>query len=125
MNGATELGQTDTFTATIERDDDVVTVRLKGDANMSAVGPIGKALIDAHGLAIGIPTSLVLIDFRRLEFMSSACFKKFVGWLDAAQGAPPATQYRVRFLSNPQYHWQRRSLHALQCFALDLVTIES
>ena len=120
-----DIGPATVFAAEIERDDDVVTVRLKGDANMAAVGPIGQALVDAHGLATGSPTTLVLIDFRQLEFMSSACFKKFVGWLDAAQEAPPASQYRVRFLSNPHYHWQRRSLHALQCFALDLVTIES
>jgi hypothetical protein len=125
MSADMTSGPAGTFSATIERDEDVVTVRLKGDANMSAVGPIGQALTDAHDLAIGRPTSVVLIDFRQLEFMSSACFKKFVGWLDAVQSAPPATQYRVRFLSNPQYHWQRRSLHALQCFALDLVTIES
>jgi hypothetical protein len=125
VSAAMEFGQAGTFSAEIERDEDVVTVRLEGDANMAAVGPIGQALVDAHERAMGSPTSLVLIDFRRLEFMSSACFKKFVGWLDAAQQAPPATQYRVRFLSNPQYHWQRRSLHALQCFALDLVTIES
>jgi hypothetical protein len=125
MSTAVEPGRAGAFTAEIDRDADVLTVRLKGDANMAAVEPIGQALDDAHGLAKGSPTSLVSIDFRELEFMSSACFKKFVGWLDAAQNAPRATQYRIRFLSNPKYHWQRRSLHALQCFAPDLVTIES
>jgi hypothetical protein len=115
----------DTFAAWLDRDDDVLTVHLEGDANMAATTPIGEALNRAHEDAMGHHASQVVVDFRVLEFMSSACFKKFVTWLDAVQQLPSQGQYRVRFLSNPTFHWQRRSLHALQCFALDLVSIET
>jgi len=37
----------------------------------------------------------------------------------------PSGQYRIRFLSNPSILWQRRSLHALSCFAAELITIEA
>ena len=34
-------------------------------------------------------------------------------------------QYRIHLLSNPNLLWQRRSLAALSCFAVDLVAIET
>ena len=34
-------------------------------------------------------------------------------------------QYRIRFLSNTEMLWQRRSLHALQCFASHLISVET
>ena len=43
----------------------------------------------------------------------------------ALQEEDTADQYKVRYLSNAEYSWQRRSLHALQCLAVDLVTIET
>jgi hypothetical protein len=30
---------------------------------------------------------------------------------------------QVRFVSNPKRHWQRRSLHTLRAFAVNLVTV--
>jgi hypothetical protein len=67
----------------------------------------------------------VAIDLHQLEFMNSSCFKNVVSWLNRVQELPTTAQYYVRFLSNPALLWQRRSLHALQCFANELVRIES
>ena len=36
-----------------------------------------------------------------------------------------AGEGQISFLSNPNMHWQRRSLAALSCFAVDLVSIET
>ena len=38
--------------------------------------------------------------------------------------ATEAERYKVRLLSNPNLHWQKRSLHSLRCFAIELITIE-
>jgi hypothetical protein len=48
----------------------------------------------------------------------------FVSWIGEVSDLT-AGQYRIRFLSNPSILWQRRSLHALSCFAAELVTIEA
>ncbi len=57
--------------------------------------------------------------------MSSSCFRTFVTWLSDVQDLPPERQYRIRLRSNATMLWQRRSLHALRCFAHDLVNIET
>jgi hypothetical protein len=36
---------------------------------------------------------------------------------------PAGQRYRVRFLSDPAQHWQKRSLSALAAFGGDLVEI--
>jgi hypothetical protein len=36
----------------------------------------------------------------------------------------PPERYEVRFLSNPELQWQRRSLEALARFAPDVVSID-
>ncbi len=56
--------------------------------------------------------------------MNSSCFKSFVTWIGEVQDLQPDKQYRIHFRSNPEMLWQRRSLHALRCFAVDLITIE-
>jgi len=60
---------------------------------------------------------------RQLEFMNSSCFKSFVSWVTDIQELDDAKRYKVRFLSNPTYHWQKRSLHSLRCFAVELITV--
>ncbi|MDB4957395.1 MAG: hypothetical protein JWO36_4964, partial [Myxococcales bacterium] len=64
-------------------------------------------------------------DLRELEFMNSSCFKAFVAWIAMIRDLETDKQYRMHLLSNPNLHWQRRSLAALTCFAVDLVTIET
>jgi hypothetical protein len=115
----------DSFSSRIARSGEALHVLLEGDANMNAVDEIGRTLDEAHEAVQRESTSLVVIDVRNLEFMNSSCFKKFVSWLGHVQELPKETQYMIRFLSDPKMHWQRRSLHVLQCFAPDLVTVET
>jgi hypothetical protein len=113
------------FSSRAARHGDTLELLLEGDANMNAVDEMGRILDEVHSSAIREPTALVVIDVRNLEFMNSSCFKKFVTWLGRVQELPAASQYKIRFLSDPKMHWQRRSLHVLQCFAAELVTIET
>jgi hypothetical protein len=102
-----------------------ITVRLAGSAETAAMGELDALLKQVHGVATAEKIGHVIIDMRDLEFMSSSCFKTFVSWIGSLQGAPPESQYRVRFVASDQKHWQSRSLSALACFAVDLITLES
>ncbi len=116
--------RTDGFTCRIARAGEVVHLLLEGDANMDAVDEIGRILEEVHDSARRETAGTVVVDVRNLEFMNSSCFKKFVTWIGQVQELA-AAGYKVRFLSDPKLHWQKRSLHVLQCFAPDLVAVET
>ena len=79
-----------------------------------------------HQEACRLKMQKVVVDLRNLEFMNSSSFKVFITWLGHVKELPADAQYRIHVLSNPNTHqWQRRSLAALSCFAVDLVTIET
>jgi hypothetical protein len=102
-----------------------VNLRLIGSAESVALAPLGKMLGKLHGEAIRLEVREVTVDMRELEFMNSSCFNVFATWLGELQDLEPGQQYRIRFLSDDQKHWQRRSLGALSCFAVDLIQIET
>ena len=105
--------------------DGVLTTRFRGTADVEAKPALDHYVEALHGEARRLGATKVVIDLRELEFMNSSSFKVFVTWLAQVQEMPAENQYRIHFLSNPSMHWQRRSLAALSCFAVDLVTIET
>ena len=46
-----------------------------------------------------------------------------MSWINDISELPTDRQYKVQFLSNPKLHWQKRSLHSLRCFAVELITV--
>ena len=56
---------------------------------------------------------------------SVACVvpSRIVVWIDTVKNAEPG--YKIRFLTDPNLHWQRRSLEALRRLAANVVTIET
>ena len=105
--------------------DGVVTVRFRGTADVEAMPDLQEYVTKLHAESERVGAQKVIVDFRELEFMNSSSFKVFVTWLSKVQESPADKHYRIHFLSNPNMHWQRRSLAALSCFAVDLVTIET
>ncbi len=110
--------------AQVTRREDVLNVHLAGTADLRVTDAIGSILTTVHAKALELGVHKVVVDLRALEFMNSSCFKSFVKWITDVQELP-SPQYRIRFLSNPAILWQRRSLHALSCFAADLITIDA
>jgi hypothetical protein len=102
-----------------------VNVRLVGSAESVDYAPLGKMLGRLHGEAVRLEVREVTIDVRDLEFMNSSCFAAFAAWLGELQGLEPGRQYRIKFLSDEQKHWQRGSLGALTTFATNLIRIET
>lgn len=79
--------------------------------------------VHAEAMRLGLPE--VSVDFRQCDFVNSSCFKAFVVWLEQIQELEENQQYKLRFFSDDTKAWQRRSLQALSCFAIELVHIES
>ena len=77
-----------------------------------------------HTRCVGESVREVAVDLRGLEFMDSSCFKTFVTWVSSVRDLPPGGQYKIVFFSDPKRHWQARSLGALACFAVDLISIQ-
>lgn len=102
-----------------------LTLRFAGSADTRTLGAIEKVLSVFHDRALVETRNEVFVDFRDLYFINSSCFKAFVVWLGRVQDLEDGRQYRIRFLSDDEKPWQRRSLGALQCFAVDLVQIET
>jgi anti-anti-sigma factor len=106
--------------------DTVLTTRLRGTADVESRPGLQRYVDDLHKEACRLGMSKVIVDLRDLEFMNSSSFKVFITWLAQIKEMPSDAQYKLHLVSNPNTHqWQRRSLAALSCFAVDLVTIET
>lgn len=113
------------FWACAARSGPDILLSLNGNADLRAAEPISHMLPEVHAEACRLGVSTVVVDFRNLEFMNSSCFKSFVTWLSDLQEMDAAHVYRLRVLSDAGKHWQKRSLLALSCFAVDLVRVET
>jgi hypothetical protein len=103
-------------------EDGQLTVSFSGTGDVAAIELLASYLKRVHAEAERLQLSEVICDFRRLSFMNSSCFKAFVVWIDTVKNA--ARAYRIRFLTDPEMHWQRRSLEALRRLATDVVSVE-
>lgn len=110
--------------ASLTQESDALVAKLCGTADLRVTDSVEAILNRVHQKALELAIPEVQVDLRELEFMNSSCFKSFVSWISEVSDLPSG-QYRIRFLSSPSILWQRRSLHALSCFAAELVTIEA
>jgi hypothetical protein len=111
------------FSGSAHHESKTINVSLKGNADYAALDSLEMLLRRVHEEADRLEIEEAVIDLRQLEFMNSSCFKSFVSWITDIQQMDGAHQYKLTFLSNPKMHWQKRSLHSLRCFAVDLITV--
>jgi len=121
---ALPVAQAAELRARLTQEDTALVAKLSGTADLRVTDSVEAILTRVHQKALELSIPEVQMDLRELEFMNSSCFKSFVSWISEVSDLT-AGQYRIRFLSNPSILWQRRSLHALSCFAAELVTIEA
>lgn len=105
--------------------DGMLAVTFAGTADSETRDQLDEFVKQVHTEALRLKVPQVIVDFRELEFMNSSCFKIFVAWLAQLRDLGADSQYRIQIRSNPNLLWQRRSLAALSCFAIDLVTIQT
>ncbi len=104
---------------------DEITVMLRGNAEMTVTARLSSSLDRLHAEIIRSGAEQVTFDLRELYFMTSSCLKCLANLLARDADLDPAQRYLVRFLANPNLHWQRRSLEALSCVSTELVRIET
>ena len=115
--------KSDDFLGTLHHEGAKISATLKGTADYAALDGLEKLLTRTHAETKRLGAREVVIDLRELEFMNSSCFKCFVSWISDVQELSEGQLYKVELLSNPQLHWQKRSLHSLRCFAIELITV--
>jgi hypothetical protein len=102
-----------------------LTATIGGTAEMPAVDVMGAFVDKLHTKTCELKAREVVVDLTSLEFMNSSCFKSLVTWLNAITDLEPGDRYKIRFRSNPQILWQRRSLHVLQTMGTDVISVET
>jgi hypothetical protein len=102
-----------------------LSLMFAGSADSRSQSAIEAMLGKVHEEALRLKVPEVAVDFRDCDFVNSSCFKAFVVWLEQIQELEASQQYRLRFFSDDTKAWQRRSLQALSCFAIELVHIEA
>ena len=124
MSQTLELEAVDssTFGCAPSLEDGKLTVSFNGTGDVAAIELLSSYLKRVHEEAERLLVSEVTCDFRKLSFMNSSCFKAFVVWIDTVKNATRG--YRIRFLTDPDMHWQRRSLEALRRLATNVVSVE-
>jgi hypothetical protein len=98
-----------------------VRVVLTGTADLRCQPAFEGFLGTLHRETVSVGADEVEVEMRALEFMSAACFRAMVAWVARVDEA--SRPYRIRVLADPHRQWQRRSMHALTCFASDFVTV--
>lgn len=106
-------------------DSGVLRLALTGTADATSETALGTVLTRLHGELVQAGAHEAVVDMRALDFMNSSCFKAFITWIVAADRLPAPQRYRIRFLCNPEIHWQRRSLRAMVHFGSGIVSVES
>ena len=99
-------------------------IALSGTADLDVRTDLASWLKMVHDEVLRLKLSRVVVDIRKLEFMSSLCLNSFVGWLATIMEQPAAQQYRVHFKWSREMFWQRKSLNALRRFAFMLVSTD-
>jgi hypothetical protein len=112
------------FSARVSHAADHLVLSLTGNADSDAVPGLERFMPIFHARVLELGFSRVVVDWYELEFMTSACMRPFVTWLCQVRELEAPRAYRVRFVSNPNRHWQRPSLSALSMLARDRIDIE-
>lgn len=119
---ALDAVETQGFSCSPALGDGTLTVTFNGTGDVAAIELLGGYLKRVHAEAERLGVREVRCDFRKLVFMNSSCFKAFVVWIDTVKNS--AKSYKIRFVTDQEMHWQKRSLEALRRLATSVVSVE-
>lgn len=112
------------FVVDVQHGGDVSVIKMVGNADAAATGPLGALLEVVHREVMDRARREVVVDLRALEALSAACLRHLMAWIERVRTVALPARYRLRFRVNPAIAWQESSLRSLACFDTDLVTIE-
>ena len=109
------------FSAQSEQRGATIVVSLRGNADMAVHERLQKYLDELHGLARATHAKEAIFELQDLYFMNSTCLSLLLRFINGVVSAKPAEQYKLRFRSNPNLRWQKKSLDALHAFGADVL----
>ena len=113
------------FSLAARHDGDVVFVKIIGNGDMETPMTLGVYLKKVHTEALRLQAHSVIVECDELYFMSSACIKCLATWIDGVAKLDTTERYKIKFKSNPNLPWQRRSFEALRRFAPGFVRVDA
>jgi hypothetical protein len=113
------------FSLSARHENNMVILKINGNGDMETPTTLGGYLKKVHTEAMRLRAHSVLVECEELYFLSSACIKCFVTWIDSVMKLDPLERYKVKVHTNPNLPWQRRSFEALRRFAPALVHIDA
>jgi hypothetical protein len=111
-----------TFSTQSHKRPEGIAVSFTGNADMAIHAQLKVFLDELHGAASGMHAREVIFDVQELYFMNSSCLSLLLRLINTILASP--NKYSLRFRSNPNLRWQKRSLQAIQSYARDIVVIE-
>lgn len=113
---------TETLTAEGAAAGDLVEVRLRGSAELGSKATLDEFLGDVFAASHG--RREVVVDITSLEYMNSSSLKSLLTWIVRVRELPEQERHKIRVISNPELHWQQRSLHSLVSMCGDVLEVE-
>jgi len=101
---------------------DLVEVRLRGSAELGSKATLDEFFSDVFAASQG--RREVIVDLTQLEYMNSSSLKSLLSWIVRVRDLPEPQRHKIRLLSNPELHWQQRSLHSLVSMCGDVIEVE-
>lgn len=112
------------FSAHLERRGSALVVPLKGNADMAVQEKL-RAFLDHLASASQASTvKETVFELDELYFMNSSCLSLLLRFINRILEVPKDRRPTVRFRSNQNLQWQRKSLQALQSYAQEIVVVE-
>jgi hypothetical protein len=102
-----------------------IAVDLSGTGDMHAMSPLGAALKQLHTEVARLGVQTVVVNISDLYFLNSSCLKQMVTWVKQVRESPAKRRYEIRFATNINLHWQRRTLDALMALGDGVVTLQT
>ena len=96
----------------------------RGSGDIEAMAPLRAYLMNVHSEAQLSKRTEVVVDLHELYFMNSSCIKTFMMWIGQV-GNAPGGGYQIRFLTDRNLRWQRRTLESMRRMAPETLVVES
>jgi hypothetical protein len=114
----------ESFSTKSERKGDALEIILRGNADMAIHEQLKTFLdaVDQHAKQQRIKEAT--FGLQELYFMNSSCLSLLLRMINGVVEAQSVHRYKIRFRSNPNLRWQKKSLQALRSYAPDTVFVE-
>jgi hypothetical protein len=114
----------ESFSTTSDRKGDTLDIVFRGNADMAIHEKLKAFLdeVDQHAKQQRIKEAT--FGLQELYFMNSSCLSLLLRMINSVVEAQSTHRYKIRFRSNPNLRWQKKSLQALRSYAPDTVFVD-